>query len=760
MANLASRMSRAIRQLRSHPAVHLVRAGAGNDATEVIVDLLVGLPSRWEAAGQSPNGVRAVESVTIRFTANYPLGAPRVFLRPDFNRAHPHLQPGHSTELPEPCLVMGSPAELLAARGINGFVDQLLLWLQRAAQVELINPQQGWEPIRRDQLDHILVADAEILRSKPTREAGSCVFTSFYHTQNIANARYHSLIAFRDERRPAYPRTLLRDLTEGDFPLSLTIAVWSGKNPDGSPFIAGSYRPDTVSNVSELYGYAQEIGCGGPLTSALSSLQSALRHGSLTVPIPIAIVLLASRPVPLIGEDSNWEIIPYLIEVSGQDDLSARSAKSVVPAIHRHAISAPLLARMNGVARPAMPQWTLIGCGSVGSKIALHLARAGLAPADVVDKATMAPHNYARHGLLVQTVAEEMIPLSKAHLLARALKALGQDATAHQIDVLSRLNELPDAALSASHSAMIINATGTLSAREALAAQSRPGRAPIVETFLLAEGRIGYLAVEGPGANPSAADLAVEAYRLIAQDPALSDVAFQSEPQAISIGQGCASVTMNVTDASLSALSAAVTTQIQRWLVGGFPVDGGRVLVGSIADDGMSQTWQHHAIQPWSIIPAKCKSISVRLSPHARAKIEAQVAQNAGVETGGVLIGRWSEAVSAFYVADVLSAPSDSYLSKDLFILGIDGLKEKIADIIGRTDGALYALGTWHNHLVDSGPSRVDRQTAHLLAKAQHHPALLLIHTPSRYRVLIAEAFDRSGTIVPQTLGDQAHDPD
>jgi hypothetical protein len=48
------------------------------------------------------------------------------------------------------------------------------------------------------------------------------------------------------------------------------------------------------------------------------------------------------------------------------------------------------------------------------------------------------------------------------------------------------------------------------------------------------------------------------------------------------------------------------------------------------------------------------------------------------------------------------------------------------------TGGALYPLGTWHNHLVTSGSSGKDMRTGILLSRFQYFPLLLLIHTPGR----------------------------
>ena len=65
----------------------------------------------------------------------------------------------------------------------------------------------------------------------------------------------------------------------------------------------------------------------------------------------------------------------------------------------------------------------------------------------------------------------------------------------------------------------------------------------------------------------------------------------------------------------------------------------------------------------------------MHLGARAEEKITEDVGQWPNVETGGVLIGRYSETAQGFYITDVLIAPPDSVRSADEFILGTKGLK-------------------------------------------------------------------------------------
>lgn len=746
---------RALRQMATHPAVTSLRVAETGAATHAVLQLNARLPSRWQAEGRSPNGVCAVEPVTVRFDANFPATAPRFFLRPDFDRSHPHLQPRPGGQLPEPCLAAVSTDELQRAQGVHGLVDQLALWLERAARVELIAPTQGWEPSRRDHVDDIIVADAEWLPTLPKRDAETRIFDATFTAFGQGAARAYGVAALKSTT--PLRQTLMEDLAAHPR-RTICIAVWSGKLPSGQPFIAGQYEPENVTDVASLHARAHRLGCGLQLASSLQLLQSRLRAGRFPKPVPLAVIVMARRPCPVIGQASPWELLPYIIELAGGDDLGPASIKPVRIAMHRQTIGPALLRRATGVSIEApSASWTLLGCGSVGSKIALHLARAGSAPAHVVDKAWMAPHNYARHALLPMAPHEGIVLLPKGFLLAEAVSALGQFADYHDVDLLRTWQKLPEKAVSAKDVAFLVNATGSLAVRDALAAVASDTRARVAESCLFADGRVGYLSLEGPGGNPSIADLATEAYRLFLREPPLESAVLSSTPTEIAIGQGCASLTMPMSDARLSAMTAPMATRIASWHADGLPAAAGCLLIGALLDDGMSQCWQHHDVKPWTIVRSRTSPITVRIAPDVTPKITEAVAARPRVETGGVLIGRWSDVNNTFHVVDVLGAPADSRFSPDRFILGTDGLPEAIADIVTRSHGALYPLGTWHNHLADSGPSRLDRHTAQKLAHQQQHPVLLLIHTPGGYRFLTAESLRLPGAAAnPSTTAREA----
>lgn len=746
-------IARALRLIRAHDAVMNVSVEwSTGDETVAIVEIKTELPSEWRAVGCSPSGVRTVEPVRFRFGSRYPIEPPDICLRADFDRSHPHLQPGSANELPEPCLFAGSPRELLRLRGILGLVEQLAGWLDKAATLDLIDPKQGWEPVRRDHIDDVVISDGQWLKNLAKSKAGCSAFRTRYLTLSDNAGDTYWITLRRCERVALGPdfsdEFTFRQIDGARTGNGIALVAWSGKKPDGSAFAADRYVPETVATVDGLLDRAKLLGCREHLEPMLSLLQTRFRTSVMKVAVPLAVVMLARRPYPVIGSDSVYELCPYVVELRGKDDLSGCSAKIVRPAMHREDISNALMRRASGDTTGGKPApWSLVGCGSIGSKLAMHMARAGRGPSSVVDRANMLPHNYARHAVYPGGVTKDFGLLGrKATLLKEALTELGAEPKSHAIDVVSHtvskgsLMEMIDDGCFA-----VVNTTGSATVRQTLGARPHSaGRPRIVEACLLGLGDAGLMTVEGAAANPSTVDLVCEAYLAIHRRPQLAGKIFGTQASEVLVGQGCSALTMPLRDSKLSIFAAAFGERLHRLQTEGPPDADGLLLLGAIGPDGMSQSWSESKIGP-RIVSSGAGS-EIRISPEVDRTIQEEVARRPGSETGGIIFGRYCDVTAHFHVVGTLPAPPDSKFSAEEFVLGTKGLRPMLRDLIEGTDGALYPLGTWHNHLVPSGPSAKDMRTAVLLSGLQYFPLLMLIHTPAGYSHLtvetISEAFE------------------
>ena len=743
MNKLRTPIARAVRMLSAHPGCHDVsKAGPGpGGGTELTVTFHVELPFDWRAQGQSPSGVRALEPVSFRFNGNYPRSAPVLRLRQDFDRSLAHFQPGPPDEPPILCIVDGSLEEFHAQRGLLAVVDQLLDWLEKAALDQLIDQKQGWEPVRRDNLPHELILDLDAVRSHVTPAGGHALLKFRYLRGGVEGETYY-LGSLGSNRMPLGldPDSMNNAFRqEGQLGVSVALLVWPGNSRSGKPTICETYAPETVVYLGSLRERAQLFGCKKELETGLRGLHqrfSGAKSGPIT---PFAVLLVARRPFHLIGSTSDLEISPYVMELEFPDPLDEEQLP-VKPALHRHAISPALLSRLSGMEAPSLASWLLAGCGSLGSKVGMHLARAGQAPAKVIDQRFLSPHNAARHALIPsEDVFSSTWIKTKASAFAEAVRSLRQSTTVIEDDVRSHIGtKQAQRRFVPKGSQFLFNATASVAVREALAAAPRFGILPrIVEGQLYARGAIGLLTVEGPERSPDTGALTSEAYERLRRGSGTRQV-FDNAQDWQEVGQGCGSATMVIPDSRISLFAASMGEQLLRFHRGGLP-KGGLVLIGSLAPDGISLQWVSHQVEKISVFsPEGRHDWKVHVLPRAHRKILEETARHPTVETGGIILGRFSEAVQAFYVTDVLAAPPDSRRSVTYFELGVKGVKEMLAAYVDSAGGSLYCLGTWHSHLADFGPSSLDQRTAQAQGLARLMPSVLLIRTPARYRAVLA----------------------
>ena len=749
----------ALDQIGKHPHVETVGPVEidADGACLASVSIRTNLPTAWRAAGKSPTGVRLVEQVNFEFPADYPANPPQIYLRQDFNRSLPHIHPGDPGSPVEPCYLDGDPRELLHRQGIGGIVNQLVYWLERAAKDELIDHAQGWEPIRRDYVEDCVVAEHDGLRELIGKQASFKFLpinvVKFFLPFELHNQGKGYLFCglVRSEPIPINADQLSKIRRPSSvsqqiqFSESFSIFVSPGRLPSGEPFVCKYYAPETVKNLFDLINRAYEYGCGKELKNAILHLRN--QTVGLTTDgraCPILVILCARRPTHLIGSSSNLELIPYLLETPAPMFTDKHSAIPVHPVGLRHAISPQLLRDMSGISEPDDRILVQIGCGSLGSKIALHMARAGLAPSVVADNQTMSPHNAARHALVPSKDPyniQWMVP--KAEALADSIEGLGQHAEAKNVDLVflgadkKRLWKVISKKAWA-----VVNSTASLAVRDTLGALPNavlPAR--VIETSLFAGGSVGLMTIEGPGRNPNTSDLVLEAYENIRSDESIRNSFFgiNGSMERREIGQGCSSTTMIMPDTDISLFSASMARKLLQVRQQELP-ESGQTLIGRLDSDGLGLTWTSADVEPYHCVQAENEpSWQIRISPSAHKIICEQCDQYPDVETGGIIMGAASEIRKTISVTNILPAPDDSERSATSFVLGTKGVSQMLEEYAKPTGFTLHCVGTWHSHLNDSGGSPRDYQTASMIAAELAIPSVLLIKIPSGYRAILAK---------------------
>ena len=143
-----------------HKSVNKVYANYENEKDLLCfdIDIKVNLPSSFKKNTQTKKGVKNIERVVLEFPNEFPFKSPQVYLREDFNRNFAHINP--IIVKFNPCIFEGSLNELIQQPlWMDGLLDQLVDWLETAASDAMINPNQGWEPMRVDDNNGIIIYD-------------------------------------------------------------------------------------------------------------------------------------------------------------------------------------------------------------------------------------------------------------------------------------------------------------------------------------------------------------------------------------------------------------------------------------------------------------------------------------------------------------------------------------------------------------------------------------------------------------------------
>ena len=732
----------ALQKLKAHPSVTNVSVIElpGGDAS-VTADFDTNLASTWRAAGASPTGVRPTETVEYYFPPDYPYQAPRPTLRPDFNAALPHINPHRSGDRVPPCIVSGSALELLHNEGVERLFDQMALWLERAAENKLIDYVQGWEPMRRDHCDDVLhcnvnrlVDDAAFGNVKvyPARivwskETGVSFGRNRSGARSALNAKELSKLCSGIEQ-------------DGDFRIAETLLAvcWPVSEGTAGPRIIDVYQPDTVRSYSDLVQFAEDVGCAQALSRFSTNVDTIASAVGKTNALPVYIALAVRRPVSLIGLSTEYELLVYRVDIHPPEGLTGPNGKVVSPVLIATPLSAPLLRRTSGIDdSTSRIRLGLVGCGSLGSKVAIHVARAGYLPALLVDNDRFSPHNAARHALYPSQFGYVE---SKSRRLASEIAQFSgrkPDFYEHSVTTVP-LAKKPFAAFFSCRDSVLLNTTGSPSVRHFLAGAPLTSR--VMEACLLNLGSAGVLTLEGENRNPSTTDLMARAFERLRQSGLLRAPASEHE-SVVGVGVGCNSMTLPMTDANISLVAAGVGQAVLRLYRDGLP-EGGMLAVAEASEDKMSVDWQHETLGKTHIASVESSERwGVRVLDEAHRKTSADVAIHPDVETGGVIVGRVSMPLREITIVDVLDAPPDSKRTASAFVLGTEGLAERVEAYNESGQHVLWCLGTWHSHLMSAGPSAVDAATAKTLEGTIAGAVVLLIHRPDGYSAIVRDGY-------------------
>jgi len=597
---------------------------------------------------------------------------------------------------------------------------------------------QGWEPIRRDDAWGQIVFDISAVRTRiaKVKNPGSFFLTFEYYSCSANGLNWYGGRIPNESEEFKSAKDAIQAIgkivrkKDSLIQTSLALVAWGDARKPVS-----SYRPDDTTSVAELLERAQEYGCGDGISRRLKEFTDEVIVSLPEQDLDLAVLVVVKHPCPLIGDSSDLEVIPYRVAFTADRNRQINLSRAAVfPLRHIHKLNPDLLARVSG-RNPTQAgrsrKVVLLGCGSLGSKIVSHLARAGYGPFSLFDHDFFSPHNNARHAVANRIGAE--FGLRKTSVVKEFLQELGAEVREYTVDVVKHLqdNEKPLGRTAA----LVIDATAASNVLEALcAAPPRHLGAPLLRTALYGQGHLGLFALEGKDRNPRIDDLTIQLYQLGLDDPTLGRQLYGDTGKfsRLNIGQGFSSYTMPMSDGRISLFAAGMAERISCHLNQGL-LDTGELLIGILDSEGMGITWKRYPAPRIRVISLNQDAWSweIRIPSHLEKMMSMQSAQARPSETGGGLIGHINWGRRVIYVSGLIPPPDDSVSNQDRFILGTRGLGRTIARIEKTTGSVLTYLGTWHSHPEGGPESFTDQATLKQLALERGRvPSLCLIYGP------------------------------
>jgi len=651
----------------------------------------VNLPGTYDLKGITPEGVQKEEPVDFEFSDNFPYRAPKIYLRDNFPRNFPHINPSQKRVIP--CVYDGNLSELLQQpKWFDAILDQITDWLEQAAAGSLINPSQGWEPMRSDNFDGFVNYDLNYLYNEVEKSDSGWVGTArFYSLPNIYGYQIYNNENLKDNET-----------------LFLILSSKLG-------FIVDKYIPNYFSTFGELCTYARDC----YINNFRDQVDKNIKQYNLYEKKLIFITLAVRRPFHLIGSDQSIEFLNYAIKLKFSKKQRVHLKSSIYYLRHLERCNPELLRKFSGVDIKNKYNIVQVGCGSLGSKICLHLTRNGYTNFHLVDNGLFLPHNNARHALV-----GDWYPRFKTEILKDTLVRLGARVNSTSVDVLTPINKIKEKSI-------FIDSSASISLRNQLSKSKINGY--VIHTALYNHGKLSLFLCEGTDRNPRIDDLIVALYTACLYNNKLRSQFLTEQSILVSTGQGCGSYTTIASDSRISLSSASLASKIQLCLNENRD-ESGEILIGKINDFDMAISWQNLKSEKIIVVPLKKEDdLEIRVFNNVFTEMEAAANQHSPDETGGVLIGHISLINNTITITELIPAPEDSICTPTYFELGIKGLKNKVLNIERNTNGLLTYVGTWHSHLNGGSASNTDKTTKErIIFLRDYEPTVCLILSQGR----------------------------
>lgn len=682
----------------------------GNGKIAVPYEISVDLPS---LSNFENIDIREKEPIILVFDlVNYPLSAPKVLTdRLDFPKNNlAHLYIAVNNRPSGFCYVRGNPDEWYANKRIEDLVIRISNWLRDAATGELTENGEQFEPLRLEGYTGTIIYDYNTLIGIVKGD------NAFHIREQLAIALFErpkqaerytykfikpltaenalSTIKEVDEER----KKNKEDVTRKNY--HFAYVLW---NEEG--FISKEYYVNLPRNWEEFKLFCDFYSLNYDQLEELI----ATSDGNSFVHFPVIVGI--RRPKPLIGYSSDVEFINLRFRVDVDDIKDGKIINNISIDLlsHNQPLTIQQASHISDCKVDMNSKIAVFGCGALGSKVVMHLARSGQTNLTLVDPDQISPHNLVRHALFGEDEGE-----NKAVALAERIKKIYPYETLKVYSGPSFKDGLIDKKETFDKYNWVLDFTASEAFFNKLTIVKSMDERSVASASISDLGNLGILYKEGKNRNPRIDDLQAYLYSQSPHDKKVSDwlqreqLTINSNNIMVRVGMGCNSETTVLSDDKVSSHASYFSGVLKREMTA--PSKEGKMYLSRIIEalDYTIET-QAISIRPFKVLSAlNDPGWVIRFKDGIIEQIE-QVSFKAGKnETGGVFVGICNYKTKTIHVTDCINAPIDSKADATHFIRGHEGLSDEIREIKNNSGGQIGYIGEWHSH--PEGPNILSQQ--------------------------------------------------
>ncbi len=676
--------------------------------------------------------LRDREPFVIFIPDDFPFKRPRILADHDRFAESAHVQWRRQL-----CLYLAPDVEWNPSDGMYGFLDRLVLWLRAAAQNKLDPIDLPLHPPAIYASKNIFVVptvDAPVVTGiwwagevKITHETGIATHLGewrSYGAENASAGRSACAILLSSRMPYEYPsslKELLAILKERHADLRtvrLVLELSALTNADdkplyflvGSPMRRAAGSDALTQHLACWYISAENAAAFRAQTKANENLDDDEQDGRFgnwagTVPLEWCYVR-ENRPEIVVRRDIETPIAWW-------------RGKTV----------------------------SLLGCGAIGSTVAMLLARAGVGKLSLFDEDRITPGIGVRQIFDHQQVGYTKVSSTRVNV--KAINPSIEIPAEEWNDIRRILKSNPDAIFNAD---VVINTTASRSVAVALESHFRQtdrAHPPLLSISLGHQATYGMATLTTSSSPHFAHDL--ERRLKVALTMSLNGGEYLAEfwPERLTSRKpfqpepGCSEPTFTGSAADVMGLTAPLLNLASNWISAhdqsnrAAVMRAPHILRPSTQAPLLSFTWGNDRL-----IPDNRRQYQIRLAAPAERDmigwINASIRKRGkNIETGGLLFGEIDDLLKIIWLSDVSGPPPDSVHSAVEFTCGTQGTLELHLEKQRRSRGSIQYIGMWHTHpggIARPSPTDINamRQLSRAGEMAARHFLMLIVggHQP------------------------------